>query len=274
MKTGMEIAGMIEMPEQVKEELNKITEETRACIEEELIRRLTREESWEKARQSLKEKLGPDEKGMRMLWCMLCAAGISREEYKKQEISEDIFTETMKCFTRFVREHKESYGDYGFDRDFWTGRQLSLSLFRIGELEYEKVMEDGMHKVSVHIPSDARLTPERCRKSLEESVKFFERYDGRYVNVPYICHSWLLSPALEKLLPESSNILQFQKLFQIQEIDYEETDFLEWVYKRRDLPVMELPQETSLQRTMKEYLIKGGKVGAATGTMQERWMQN
>lgn len=273
-KTGMEIACMIEMPRQVREELNKITEEKNLLIEEKLIRELTHSSNWEKAWISLREKLVPDERGMKMLWCMLRAAGLSWEEYKKRGISQDIFIDTMKCFSRFVEEYKNSFGVYGFDRDFWTGRQLSLLLFRIGELEYEKVIEEGSCKISIHIPSDAGLTPENCRKSLRESVDFFESHDRRFVDVPYICHSWLLSPALKELLPDTSRILQFQKLFQIEETDYEETGFLEWVYKRKDIPLTQLPEDTSLQRKMKEYLIKGGKVGAGTGTLQACRMQN
>ena len=38
--------------------------------------------------------------------------------YQKAGISEQMFADTMKCFPRFVREHKECFGDYGFDRAF------------------------------------------------------------------------------------------------------------------------------------------------------------
>ncbi len=44
---------------------------------------------------------------------------------------EDVFIATMGCFSRFVREHFDSYGYYGFDRDFWTTRQVNAKLFRI-----------------------------------------------------------------------------------------------------------------------------------------------
>lgn len=66
---------------------------------------------------------------MKILCCMLKAAAISLEKYREQEIEDRVFNDTMKCFTRFVEEHKVSYGIYGFDRDFWTGRQLPSSFF-------------------------------------------------------------------------------------------------------------------------------------------------
>ena len=43
----------------------------------------------------------------------------------------------MSCFTRFVNEYKESFNKYGFDRGFWTYRQLAMLLFKVGILEYE-----------------------------------------------------------------------------------------------------------------------------------------
>lgn len=148
-----------------------------------------------------------------MLSYMLTAAFYSLEEYEEKGIPKEIFTDTMKCFSRFTQEHYKSYGYYGFDQGFWTGRQLSLQLFRLGELEFEKTIEENQKIIVVHIPSDAILTEENCKKSLRMADDFFREEDCSYEHVPYSCNSWLLSPALKNLLPEQSNILKFQNLF-------------------------------------------------------------
>ena len=89
-----------------------------------------------------------------MLSYMLTAAFYSLEEYEEKGIPKEIFTDTMKCFSRFTQEHYKSYGYYGFDQGFWTGRQLSLQLFRLGELEFEKTIEENQKiiVVSCHLP--------------------------------------------------------------------------------------------------------------------------
>lgn len=128
MKTLDEIMEIIELPAEVRKELPETERAMTGEIREQIVL-LTEESQWETTWKQLKELLAPDEKGFKMLCCMLLAASFSYEKYSAQGISDEIFTDTMKCFTRFVKEYKESYGDYGFDRDFWTGRQLSLRLF-------------------------------------------------------------------------------------------------------------------------------------------------
>ena len=67
--------------------------------------------TWEKGREELQNALGEDEKGIKMLCCMLRCGLITREHYREQGIAEEIFTATMGCFSRFVEEYRESYGE-------------------------------------------------------------------------------------------------------------------------------------------------------------------
>lgn len=274
MKTLKEIMDLIELPVIIQTEL--LSMEPSLSLQkkqdEKHIQNLTSPCLWESSQKYLKEALTPDKNGFKMLSYMLFAASYSFEKYKEKGISQQIFTDTMKCFTRFIEEHKESYGIYGFNRDFWTGRQLSLQLFRLGELEFETVIENQKKMVSVHIPSDAILTKEHCKSSLEMAEVFFENYDSTYVNVPYVCHSWLLSPALRELLPESSNIMKFQNLFDITEIDKSSTNFLRWIFKKIDLPIENLPEDTTLQRNVKKYLMAGGQIGEGSGYIKKEFM--
>ena len=237
------------------------------------IRKLTEAENWQKARADLKQSIGEDPRGMKILYCMLKAAEISWEKYQEQGIEGKVFDDTMKCFARFKEEHKESYGVYGFDRDFWTGRQLSLQLFRLGELEYEKAEEEnGERYISIHIPSDAVLEPEKIQESLAREKAFWDKQDPFWNSVPYKCCSWLLSPALKELLGENSRILKFQEMFTVTQVFKERDGFMEWVFKRKDIPLDQLPEETSLQRNMKAHLLSGGWVGEGMGCLKDRYI--
>ena len=241
------------------------------------IHLLTDPEKWQDARTRLKEKYAPDADGMKILACMMRAMQDSHALYIEEKIPEKIFADTMKCFTRFLKEHEVSFGCCGFDRDFWTGRQLSLLLFRLGELEFEIVSEEGENAgmaqsekdspylLHVHIPSDADLSTERCDESFRMAEQFFAEHFPKTAGSKFACDSWLLSPALKELLPEGSRILQFQNRFEVKSWNQDADDFLEWVFKRKDLPLEELPEETSLQRKMKAYLLNGEKIGEAYG---------
>lgn len=264
------ICARIGLQEEVTEKILELESKQDFFETEKEISELTEAENWQKAREKLKKFLGEDPDGIKMLFCMLKASVISWEKCQEQGIEALIFDETMKCFTRFVEEHKVSYGIYGFDRDFWTGRQLSLQLFRLGELEYEMVEEEKEGRyISIHIPSDAVLDPEKIKESLQEAKVFFEKYDPSWKEVPYKCCSWLLSPALKELLGEKSKILKFQEMFSIEEVYKDSDEFMEWVFKRKDIPLEKLPEETSLQRNMKAHLLSGGWVGEGMGCLKE-----
>ena len=98
---------------------------------------LCKQETWEEGLKQVTEALGEDPNGFKMLTLMLHTAVERKKAYDEKGICEEIYIASMSCFTRFVKEHMVSYGCYGFDRGFWTVRQLSLTVFRLGQLEYE-----------------------------------------------------------------------------------------------------------------------------------------
>jgi len=263
-----ELCRAIEMPEEVTEYVAEIDTGFEYEAVEEVMAKLFVPETWNEGLEELKKCLGEDEKGFRMLACMLHCCGKAWKFYEGHGISGQVFVETMKCFSRFVREHKESYGVYGFDREWWTVRQLSGKLFRIGELEYE-MRKDGKHIISLHIPSDARLKKDKVLVSIRQAKEFFKEKFPEYENTDMQCHSWLLSPTLKKVLSPGSNILAFQELFHIEVLgEDKEGEYKVWVFKRKDLPLRELPENTSLQRKLKSYLLSGGKVLEAGGYLK------
>ena len=90
------------------------------------------------ARAKLGQLLGEDPQKIKMLTCMLVCAAELYSWYEEKGISETVFVDTMCCFTRFIEECRNITGQYAFDREWWTARQVSGNLFRIGELEYER----------------------------------------------------------------------------------------------------------------------------------------
>lgn len=208
------------------------------------------------------------ENGDAMLAYMLDAALLSREKYRAAGIPESVFTETFRCFSRFVREHKKDFGEYGFDRYRWTGRMLSLVLFRIGTLEYETTDEGGSEAVFLHIPSDADLSAPSVSRSLAQADEFLRAFAPRYADAPRKCHSWLLAPALGQFLPQGSRIAQFRKRFRIGEVFEDDRSYEGFLFGGARA-VEDYPEDTSLRRAVKAYLSAGGKLGAACGTLDK-----
>lgn len=272
----LELTRRIDMPKEAMTSLKQVLP-TLPDIDREVIRRLASSQSADEisAWHSLRHLLKPDADGWRMLAAMLgCAADATFRRYLDADIPQDVFIDTMACFSRFVREHKTSYATYGFDRDFWTYRQLGMRLFRLGTLEFELVEGtdvpagiEGDKAVNVHIPSDADLGADTCDASLKREERFMARFFPTFCEVPVICESWLLSPALKRLLPQGSRILDFQRRFQLVSTNDEAEDWREWVFQRNPEPVDCLPERTSLQRSMKRWLMGGHRVGTGTGVL-------
>ncbi len=230
--------------------------------------KLRRENQWDAGLEEIKTALSSDPEGFGMLACQLRCALEAREDYRKLGISQEIFLDTMACFSRFVNEHKVSYGHYGFDRGFWSVRQISCKIYRIGQLEYELYSENGQKAVSIHIPSDARLELPLLRESWEQAKALIDQTFPDFRDVPYVCESWLLSPDLPGLLPENSRILAFQRNFRLEKA-FPDESFREWVFKNRDISNDALTEHTSLQRNLKAFVLAGNTFRNGEGVLSE-----
>lgn len=226
-------------------------------------------ELWEQAREELKQALGEDPLGLKELWCMLRAALAAWADYQALGLSREIYIATMGCFSRFVREHSQSYGVYGFDRGFWTVRQISCRLFRIGELEYELTQEEGQARISLHIPTDVCLALPGLRQSYTAARELLGRAFPAYRDAPYFCQSWLLSPQLGELLSPGSHILAFQRSFRLQAVPGQSQGVIQWVFKNPSLPPDRWPEDTSLQRKLKAFLLGGGVFQEGRGFLRD-----
>lgn len=257
----------INMPEEVTDIVLQLEKELDIKAFESAVSKLYHRPLWQEGLEELRKALGEDKNNFKMLTCMLIMGLDVYEKYMEKGISEKIFYDTFGCFSRFVKEHMASYGTYGFDREWWTTRQLSMEEFRLGELEFEVEKWKDEDVISVHIPSDAMITRENCVASYALSKEFFQEYYPEFAYNYYICDSWMLSPGLGDVLPADSRIISFQKDYTIAEWDKENRSYLEWVYKNpaETLTTEELPENTSLQRNIKKYLQEGGRIGAALG---------
>ncbi len=225
-----------------------------------------------------------EDNGMALLAITTAAACSARRQYEAAGISDTIFLETMKCIPRFLYESKKLFGRWTYDRGFWTWRQTGGLIFRLGTLEFEyrtleytEPIPDGLRSgdpvINVHIPSDAKLSREFLDASYRQAREFFSgSLSGPWVAQPpkdILCDSWLLAPTLDLLLPETSGIRIFASDYQRYHQQQDSDAFFRWLYQL-PTPVAydTLPENTSLQRKLKQHLLAGGHMGMAWGRLK------
>jgi hypothetical protein len=263
----IEICKMLDIQSEVVEKLLDCEKHIDFKSMEQDIEEMRHPECWEGALERLKHLLGDDEDGMKILACQLRCACDVYDKYEEIGIPKEIFIATMKFFTRFLQDYKDRHGSYRYVWGWWAVHQLSMVEYRIGELEYEMRMENSRPLIDIHIPADADMSLDKLRKSYLEAVSFFERFYPEFIKADMVCSSWLLAPALKNVLPESSRIMRFQKSFEVQKVEEDSLAFMDWVYGTRDIPLEKLPEDTSLQRKLKPYLLNNGKVEWASGKL-------
>lgn len=229
-----------------------------------MCKKLYARDTWEAGVHELESYCGEDTYGMKILTVYLHCLIDTYSNYKNMGIPDKIFWDTMGFIPRFTTSHKHAYGVSAFRLAWWFPRQISMQLFRIGEYEYEFVTEDGCNKISLHIPSDANLD----HGYIPQIYPFVHTYFPQYSDAMIICDSWLLAPALSEVLTDTSRILNFQKQFCIESIVEDSPEVLNWVFQSPEIPYEQLPENTSLQRNLKRYLIDGRKIGTAKGVYQ------
>jgi hypothetical protein len=83
------------------------------------------------------------------------------------------------------------------------------------------------------------------------------------------CTSWLLDEQLADYLPAESNIMEFQRRFEVVPGAWEHDEgVLSFVFHRKEPDLDALPQETTLQRAVVAHLRSGEHWRARTGWMQ------
>ncbi len=265
----------IELPGTVKDFVLAYTPDMEPRRFESLSMALHNPATREKGFEEVKSLLGDDPGGLKILSFLLLCALDSYKEYRKKGIGDEIFIDTMKYCTRTLNEFHRVHGRYGFDSAWWFPRQISLDLFRLGSLEYEMFVRDGEKMLSIHIPSDADMSRRGLRESWLRAQDFFGRFYPDYSGVIIFCNTWLLAPKLREFLPESSKIIGFQDGFTIKSVDKESRECMKWIFGREDLPLEELPENSSLQRKVKDLLLKGESVGEAYGILKDDpWCEN
>jgi hypothetical protein len=162
--------------------------------------------------------------------------------------------------------------DRRMNREGWPVMQAWLTLhergglYELGRLQHQR----GSTTLNLHIPESGPLTPEAVAASLDEARAFFPRHFPGEHYTRFACGSWLLDPQLLEYLPEDSNIVRFQRLFELEPYQPPEgldadVEVLRFVFRTLTTPLDRLPRRTVLQRAIVDHLQAGRHWQIRTG---------
>lgn len=154
-------------------------------------------------------------------------------------------------------------------------RGVDYQLGRLGYHLGEMSLSSGScgYVLGVHILAGERLDLEACTTSMTRARAFFARHFPERPITMFTCESWLMDPQLADYLNPNSNIVGFQRLFNILPLlDHQEAtsrsdeDILEYVFQQASHASLDqLPQNTSLQKAYVEHLRSGHHWYVRTG---------
>lgn len=219
------------------------------------------------------------------VWMLLLIQAAERAlpAYLERGVPEDVFWDTF-CDLRYkALECREIYGVWGTFVAFWYPIFYSCDIVKLGRLEYEAItwpwdqpycqngvtVKKGDRVWNIHIPSSGEPFDREARlDSYRRAYEFFrEELNGG--PLVCVCHSWLLYPEYGKILPPASNVAGFQRDFDLVGQDVAEEFDDAWRLFGRDYQksLEELPENTSMRRAFKKYLLAGGKPGEGRGVL-------
>ncbi|MBE6667366.1 MAG: hypothetical protein E7607_03540 [Ruminococcaceae bacterium] len=214
-----------------------------------------------------------------MVILLLCIPYL-KELYKKHDLDESLLYETMSDLRCKLFECKSVKGVWGNFVAYWYGEFFRLTRFKLGRLEYEEItfkpsrytniVKNGDPILTCHIPSEGPILEADVIASLKKAYEFYPQYvkDGI---LPVACHSWLLFPPYKgRVFKEGFNIYAFASLFDI--VEYDSNDKYSDLWRVFNIEYSDgclssLPEDTSLQRNLKNFLLEGNLMGDAYGIL-------
>lgn len=225
------------------------------------------------------ESVGVNEYSADLLFWILCSQ-LLEKRYERKGIDKQIFFDSMEDIKYKMKECMDCEEVCGVFTGDWHHEFFSFDRFAIGRFQYQKshmsadykmkngrVFKENKRCLALHIPSSGvSLTDDVRYDSYKKAYKFLKYYYKSDLMV-IRCGSWLLYDRQPEFLPATSNVLKFLNDFDIISNTEHEGFPSGWRLfgKDSDLPYEQLPENFSLRKAYKQWLIKEGKTGDGTG---------
>lgn len=216
-----------------------------------------------------------------MVFLLFCAQPL-KYVYKARNMSDELYTETMKDLLYKLIECRDVKGVFGTFVIEWYKKFYTCERVKLGRLQFETrayplsepfrdIYKEGDTVIGCHIPSSGPLRYEDVIDSLKRA---YEYYGDRLKNgrLYVYCHSWLMYPPYAgTVFKEGSNLYRFLNLFELIRVEKDPsyTDFFRVFNRDFDPTELDsLPEDTTLRRNLKKFLQEGNQMGDAYGFIE------
>lgn len=210
--------------------------------------------------------------------CLYYAENVTKKAYVEKGISLDVFYDTMGDIAIWCHNNSNK----GLKNYNWIKNHLSFELFKLGRLQFQLYVcndkslkydylpfDYGQNFLYVHIPQGEKLEYTACVDSIQLAKSFFSTYFSSFEYDLFFCESWLLYNENYAFMETSSNILQFQSLFDIVYSAPKDRQAIERIFGKRQINKNKYQENTALQRSAKAYMKAGNKLGIGIGIIEK-----
>ncbi|MEV1116115.1 acyltransferase domain-containing protein [Actinosynnema sp. NPDC049800] len=191
-------------------------------------------------------------------YAYLALTGVVRGYHRDHGIADAVSWATLADLGRNLAIDRRMRGEGWPVMQSWLTLHARGSVYELGRLQHQR----GDGAVDLHVPESGPLTPEAVDESLDEARAFFPRHFPDEHFTAFACGSWLLDPQLREYLPEDSNIVRFQRRFDLEPYEEPEgldadVEVLRFAFRTLTTPLDQLPRRTALQRAIVDHLKAG-----------------
>jgi hypothetical protein len=233
--------------------------------------------------------------GLFWLYVFLEGAQAVRRWHAGHGIPDDVSWATLSPFGEQIRRYKAENGRWGVEMPFFPALAFRGVLFQIGRLSYIPYrlctgpggplfwydaaaaeargpgFRPGEPALSIHVPAEAPLDAAECDASLRRAGGIFASCFVPGAPIIGTCTSWLLDPQLAEYLAADSNIIRFQRRFQlVPGVKVDNESFVSALRGRSEAAADEPVRETTLERAVARHLKAGKDWHLRTGWLDLR----
>ncbi|HEY5304268.1 MAG TPA: acyltransferase domain-containing protein [Acidimicrobiales bacterium] len=228
----------------------------------------------------------------RLLYYYLFAllASELRELHRSCGVPVDVSDATVEALARHGETHRLKWGTTGVDAGWWMVPILRGEILQVRSLKFHRVhlgvgglaphpwldaaamsqrgegFRVGDLSVGIHIPARTDLSPGALDATFIRAREVLSRVWPTSTRRLATCQSWMMDERLVESLGEESNIVGFQRRFElIAPFEDDVATVVDFVFGSKSSDAAALPATSRLQRVIRDALATGGAWHNRTG---------
>ncbi len=215
-------------------------------------------------------------------------------------VPQDVIDATCNMFENQVQDFIDLYGHYGISAYvIWMNMFITNKIIRVGRFNIEvtdfgnyfvyqtekglsvlshetdetPIAKPGDKIISVHIPSGGKLDFDENTADLLRAEEIITNCFGEFKL--FYCNSWLLDPKIKEVMGKETNMTRFADRFTRFSIGSNGASVFHYLFLTTDTESIDaLPEDTSMQRIIKNHLKNGGEILNFQGVFTKEELKN